>query len=300
MGRAGQAGRAGPVGQAGQARGGLGRVALLGTGLIGGSLAAALKRRGLASYIVGFSDGDAGQALAMGLIDAVADTPGQAVAGCDTVVLAAPVSVNCELLERIAPVLPAGVLLTDVSSVKMPIVSAALRHLGPALAGFVPCHPIAGSERSGPQAADADLFDGRTVILSPLPQGEPGKADRLEAVWRQLGARVVRLDAAEHDRVYGLVSHWPHAIAFALAAAVSRDGTSNELVGPGLLDLTRTAGSSPELWADILLQNAAPVLAAAEQVGRQAELIESAIRRRDRATLVGLFSEAAAWRRQAG
>ena len=282
------------------AQAGLGRVALLGTGLIGGSLAAALKRHGLASHIVGFSGGDAGQALALGLVDEVADTPGQAVAGCDTVVLAAPVSVNCELLARIAPDLPAGVLLTDVSSVKMPVVAAALRHLGAALPGFVPCHPIAGSERSGPEAADAELFQGRTVILSPLPQGEPGKAARLEATWRQLGATVIRLDPAEHDRVYGLVSHWPHAIAFALAAAVSRDGTSNHLVGPGLLDLTRTAASSPELWADILMQNAAPVLAAAERVGEQTRLVEAALRRGDRASLVALFAEAAAWRRQAG
>ena len=277
---------------------GLGRVALLGTGLIGGSLAAALKRHGLAAHIIGFSGGDADDALALGLIDEVADTPEQAVAGCDSVVLAAPVSVNCDLVERIAPALPAGALITDVSSVKLPVVAAALRHLGPALSGFVPCHPIAGSERSGPQAADAELFDRRTVVLSPLPQTDAGKVARLESVWRCLGASVVRLDAAEHDRVYALVSHWPHAIAFALAAAVAQDGASNALVGPGLLDLTRTAGSSPELWADILLQNASPVLAVADQVGREIERVRSAIEQGDRAALIALFSQAAAWRRQ--
>jgi prephenate dehydrogenase len=277
---------------------GLGRVALLGTGLIGGSFAAALKRHGLAARIVGCSDGDARQAQALGLVDEVVDDPGLAVAGCDTVVLAAPVSANCGLIARIAPFLPAGVLLTDVSSVKMPVVTAAVRHLGAALPGFIPCHPIAGSERSGPQAADAELFQGRTVILSPLPGSEAGKAAHLAAIWRQLGAVVIRLDAAEHDRIYGLVSHWPHALAFALAAAVAGDGVPRDLVGPGLLDLTRTAASSPELWADILLQNADPVLAAADQVGRQIGLIEAALRRHDREALVRLFGAAADWRRK--
>ncbi len=279
---------------------GLGRVAILGTGLIGGSLAAALKQGGLVSHLVGFSAGDAGQALSLGLIDEVAHSLEQAVAGCDTVVLAAPVSVNCELIARLAPHLRPGVLLTDVSSVKMPVVAAGLRHLGPALEGFIPCHPIAGSERSGPQAADPALFRGRIVILSPLPQSDERRTTHLEAVWAHLGARVIRLAPEEHDRVYGLVSHWPHAIAFALAGAVARDGASRDLAGPGLMDLTRTAASSPELWADILIQNAEPVLAAAGQIGRQTALVEAALRQRDRATLVNLFSEAAAWRKAAG
>lgn len=279
----------------------LGRVAILGTGLIGGSFAAALKRQGLASHIVGWSAGDARQAQALGLIDEVADDPVRAVTDRDTVILAAPVSVNCDLMAHIASALPAGVLLTDVSSVKLPVVAAAVRHLGPAaLAGFVPCHPIAGSERSGPQAADATLFEARTVIVSPLVQSDRSKVARLEATWQQLGAHVVRLDPAEHDRVYALVSHWPHAIAFALAAAVSQDGVPADLLGPGLLDLTRTAAASPELWADILLQNVDPVLRAADETGRQVRLIEEALRAGDRESLVHLFSEAAAWRQRQG
>jgi prephenate dehydrogenase len=278
---------------------GLGRVALLGTGLIGGSLAAALKQHRLASRIVGFSaGGDADEALALGLVDETAPTAEQAVAGCNTVILAAPVSVNCELMARIAAVLAPQALLTDVSSVKMPVVAAALLHLGPALPGYVPSHPIAGSERSGPQAADAQLFQQRTVILSPLPQSDPEKADRLEAVWRRLGASVLRMDPQEHDRVYALVSHWPHAIAFAVAAAVSQQGVAGGLVGQGLLDLTRTAGASPTLWADILLQNADPVLRAADQVGAQIEAVRKAVQRGDRQALIDLFRGAADWRRE--
>jgi prephenate dehydrogenase len=223
------------------------------------------------------------------------------VAGCDTVILAAPVSINCELIARIASVLPAGALLTDVSSVKMPVVSAARRHLAPAaLAGFIPSHPIAGSERSGPQAADGGLFRGRTVILSPLEQHEPAKVEQLASAWTRIGARVMRLSPEEHDRVYALVSHWPHALAFALAGAVSKSGIDDDLVGPGLQDLTRTSASSPALWADILLQNAGPVLNAADEVAADLAEIRTAIEGGDREALIGLFSRAAAWRRRLG
>jgi prephenate dehydrogenase len=215
-------------------------------------------------------------------------------------VLAAPVSVNCDLLARIAPVLTPGVLITDVSSVKMPVIDAALRHLGSALPGFVSCHPIAGGERSGPQAADARLFEQRTVILCPLPGSDAGRVARLEAVWQRLGATVLRMDPEEHDRTYALVSHWPHAVAFALAAAVSNGRIDDGLVGPGLLDLTRTAASSPALWADILLHNAGPVLRAADQVDAGMTAIREAIERRDREALIGLFSPAARWRRRLG
>jgi prephenate dehydrogenase len=236
----------------------------------------------------------------LGLVDEIADTAEAAVAGCDTVILAAPVSVNCELLARIGPFLSPGVLLTDVSSVKMPVVEAAMRHLGSALPGFVSCHPIAGGERSGPGAADARLFERRTVILSPLPASEPGRVARLEAVWQQLGAIVLRMEPEEHDRVYALVSHWPHAVAFALAAAVSNNRIGDGLVGPGLLDLTRTAASSPALWADILLQNAEPVLRAGDQVALQLASMRQAIEQRDRDTLIRLFTTAADWRRRLG
>lgn len=282
----------------GPAREGLGRVAVLGTGLIGGSFAAALRRHGLASCIIGFSAGDAARALELGLIDAVAATPEAAVAGADTVVLAAPVSANRELLQRIAPGLPGGVLVTDLSSVKTPVIQAARQSLGAALGGYVPSHPIAGSERSGPDAADAALFERRTVILSPLPESDAVAASRLEAVWTRLGGRVMRLDAAEHDRIYGLVSHWPHAIAFALAAAVAAEDVPGELAGQGIADLTRTAASSPGLWADILLSNAGPTLAAADRVRAQVTAIEAALRTGDRAALMAVLEAGARWRRK--
>ena len=279
---------------------GLGRVALLGTGLIGGSFAAALKRQRLAARIVGFSPDDAQAALQLGLVDEIADSAQVAVSGCDTVVLAAPVSANIALLAQIGAALPPGALVTDVSSVKLGVVEAARRHLGDALPGFVPSHPIAGSERSGPQAADADLFVDRTVILSPLETSEPAKVARLEQIWQRCGAMVRRLSPQEHDRVYALVSHWPHALGFALAAAVAGNRVDNDLVGQGLLDLTRTAASSPELWTDILLQNARPVLQAADLVAEELGSIRDAVERGDRSALTALFARAAAWRNRVG
>jgi len=279
---------------------GLGRVALLGTGLIGGSLAAGLKRHGLCDRVVGYSAGDAARALELGLVDEVATSPEAAVAGCDTVVLAAPVSANCELLARIAPVLGGDVLVTDVSSVKMPVVAAAREHFGSHLPRFIPSHPIAGGERAGPEAADPSLFEGRVVILSPAGEADAAMLARLAAAWERLGAQVMRLAPDEHDRVYALVSHWPHAIAFGLAAAAARENVPQGLVGPGFADLTRIAASSPQLWADILLANAEPALAAAASVRRETEAIEAAVRAGDRATLIGLLEAGARWRNGLG
>ncbi|NLD53710.1 MAG: prephenate dehydrogenase [Burkholderiaceae bacterium] len=276
---------------------GLGRVALLGTGLIGGSFAAALKRHGLCLDVVGYSTGDAARARDLGLVDEIAASPEAAVAGCDTVVLAAPVSANCDLLERIASSLRAGMLVTDLSSVKMPVVRVARERLGQHVARFVPSHPIAGSERSGPEAADASLFEDRAVVLSPLPENDADAVALLAAIWERIGARVMQLPADEHDRLYAQVSHWPHAIAFGLAAAVGRDDVPAALVGPGLADLTRTAASSPELWADILLSNVGPALAAAARFRQEMKAIESAMRRGDRDALVALLEAGARWRR---
>lgn len=275
------------------------RVAVIGTGLIGGSFAAALRKRRLAGRVVGHAPDDAAAALAAGLVDEVAPTVAAAVGGADLVVLAAPVSVNAGLLPAVAQALGAGALVTDVSSVKGPIVAAARAALGAAAARFVGSHPIAGSERSGPAAADAALFAGRTVVLSPVPETAPQTLARVDALWRALGATTLTLEAAEHDRIYALVSHWPHAVAFALAgqlAAALPPGGGDALAGAGLRDMTRIAASSPGLWADILLQNAEQALAAADGFRREAARIEAAIRDGDRDALVALIAAAAQWR----
>ena len=278
------------------------RVAILGTGLMGGSLAAALGARLPAVHRVGYGlEPDLSQARARGLFDETADTVADAVRGADLVVLAAPISVNCALMAEVVGHLSPNALLTDLSSVKGPVVAALQAavaqqerrtvaereaHAGPdsatgpgaaaaevssggpgVLARFVASHPIAGSEKSGPDAADAALFVGREAVLSRLPATAPDTVARLEALWRCVGARVSHMTVGEHDRVFALVSHAPHAVAFAVAGAVAVDGASpgrpdaagqdagadkavrdggeeapiraGDHAGPGLLDLTR-------------------------------------------------------------
>lgn len=274
------------------------RVAIVGTGLIGGSFAAALKRAGAARHIAGYSRTDGARALAAGLIDELAGDPAAAVTGADLVVLAAPVSVNVRLLTTLAPVIAPGAMLTELSSVKAGVAEAATGSLGARLGRYVPTHPIAGGERKGPDAADAALFDDRLVILSPLPSSEVEVVERFDDLWRQLGARTRRLDVATHDSLYAAVSHWPHVAAYALAASIAArlpvDG--GEFVGPGLRDLTRIAASDPTLWADIVLANSAQVLDCAEGFAIELERIREAIVAGDRDGLVEAFGRGASWR----
>ena len=283
------------------------RAAIIGVGLLGGSLAAALKAGGHAQWVVGIGRDDSiGRCVGLGLIDeAVAvrgEQPGalvRALSGADLVVLAAPVSVNAALLPQLADGLAPDAILTDVSSVKAPVVAAARTSLGERLSCFVPSHPIAGGEKTGPEAARADLFGGRLVVLSPLAESDPSRVARLQALWQALGSQVRLLDPAEHDRIYALVSHWPHAVAFALAGAVAADpAASAGFAGPGLIDQTRTAASSPELWADILLANRDASLIAAAAVRRESDRIEAALRAGDRRALIDCMAPAAAWRRK--
>lgn len=322
------------------------RVAILGTGMLGGSMAAALRERHSKTELIAYGvEPDVSRAMAMGLFDRQAVSVADAVAGADLVVLAAPISVNCALIPEVMAHLPADAVLTDVSSVKGGI-EAAMRQaagapsrqsqqqsqprsrsaarprgqtspdvppsqsLQPApsalsgsdvLARCVLSHPIAGSEKAGPDAGSARLFAGRSVVLSALPESSPGVVERLAALWRQLGARIDRMTVADHDRVFAKVSHWPHAMAFALAAAVGADRgapPAGSHAGSGLLDMTRIAASSPTLWADILLHNRDYSLRAADAARTQLTAVEEALRAGDRERLTELFALGAAWRRR--
>lgn len=339
------------------------RVAILGTGLMGGSLAAALGARLPAVHRVGYGlEPDLSQARARGLFDETADTVADAVRGADLVVLAAPISVNCALMAEVVGHLSPNALLTDLSSVKGPVVAALQAavaqqerrtvaereaHAGPdsatgpgaaaaevsgvgagvvpgvgagtgsayrgdsggpgVLARFVASHPIAGSEKSGPDAADAALFVGREAVLSRLPATAPDTVARLEALWRCVGARVTHMTVGQHDRVFALVSHVPHAVAFVMAGVVANDlGASavgeepvraGEHAGPGLLDMTRIAASSPALWADILIQNRVPTLAGLAALASRLHALAVTLRAEDRAALTALLARGADWRR---
>jgi prephenate dehydrogenase len=277
-----------------------GRVAVLGVGLIGGSVAGALRQRRLAAEVVGYAPGDgAREAQALGLIDSAAGDVGSAVAGAELVVVAAPIPAIAGLLAAAAPALAPGAVVTDCASTKASVVEAARHALGEAFERFVPGHPIAGAERHGPQAARANLFEGALAVVCPQPATRTQAVDAVCAMWAALGARLVTMDAAQHDAVFAEVSHWPHAVAFALCGAIAAGGNAlaaRQFAGAGLRDTTRIGASSPTLWADILLDNRGEVLDCARRFGDELDAVVGALRAGDRDELVRRFEAASRWR----
>ena len=276
-------------------------VSIVGTGALGGSVAGALRARGLARRIRGLDPQHAQMALDAGLIDEVCTDVPALLAGADLVVLAAPVSVNCALVAD--PAMKAGLgpqaCLTDVSSTKSSMVAAALAGLGERRGRFVASHPIAGSDRSGPGASRADLFDGRALLMCPTPECDADVVQKVEAMWCALGARVAHMSPHHHDLLFAEVSHWPHAVAFALAASIGegpRADDARRYHGAGLRDTTRVGGSPAGLWAGILLDNREPVLAAAAAFRAELDRIESALREGDREALVQALARGERWR----
>ncbi len=241
------------------------RVAVLGVGLLGGSFALAARRAGLAQEIVGYSKSPSTirAAIAARVIDRGADSALQAATGADLVVLAVPVAAIGPLLQQIRHGLGDSALLMDVGSTKADVADAAQRALGKAALQFVPCHPIAGSERSGVQHAQATLFDGRRAIVTPLDANPESFVDAATQVWESLGAVVSVMDPRQHDAAFAAVSHLPHLLAYAYVYAVARQqhgATFLQLAGPGFRDFTRIAGSDPTMWRDIFQANSAEVL----------------------------------------
>lgn len=233
------------------------RLAVLGLGLLGGSVAAAAKERGLAREVVGAARRPAPleRALAAGLVDSVA-TPADAVVGADLVVLGTPVGAMPALLADVAEGLSPGCLVTDVGSVKE-AVTRVLPGLLPEGVEFVGSHPMAGSHLRGPDHARADLFDGAACVVTPLPGQSEASVERIESFWRALGARVTRRAPDVHDEHVAWVSHLPHLVAFAYAAALeAAPERAGELAGGGFRDFTRIAQSDAEMWGEILSSNA--------------------------------------------
>ena len=247
------------------------KLALVGIGLIGGSIALAARRAGLAEKIVAATRRaeTAGAANRLKLVDHCGTDLAAACQDADLVIVCTPVGACGEAARAIAPVLPPGCILSDVGSVKQAVI-AAMRPYVPPGVHFVPAHPVAGTENSGPEAAFTELFDGRWTILTPLPDSEPAAVDRLDAFWKGLGSLTQRLDPADHDRILAITSHLPHLIAYSIV------GTADDLGGHlnsevlrfaagGFRDFTRIAASDPTMWRDIFLNNKEAVL---EVIGR--------------------------------
>lgn len=232
------------------------KVAIAGPGLIGGSMGMALRKRGLAETVVGIGHRQQSldKALSVGAIDRAALDPAQGVEGADLVVLATPIGPFPELMAKMAGAISPEAILTDVASSKVrvvEIVSSALQER-PDVA-YIPTHPMAGSEQSGPLAASADLFEGSICIITPLTNTFPESKSLITRMWAALGARVVSMTPQAHDRAVARMSHMPHLVAAAILAAL--DEADMSLCGKGLLDTTRVASGSPELWMDICRTN---------------------------------------------
>jgi prephenate dehydrogenase len=279
----------------------LGRLAVMGAGQIGGSVALAARAAGAVSEVVAWSRTreKLERAQALGIIDRSATSAAEAAKGAALVVLAAPVRSLGELAAEIAPALEPGAIVFDVGSVKATAIAAVEPKLP--VGAFVACHPIAGTERVGPDAASPLLFEGKRCVLCPTPKSREENVAVVERLWTAMGAEPVRMDAELHDRVLGAGSHLPHVAAYALAAtlgAISGDAIEalRRLPTPSLRDTTRVAASSPAMWRDIFLDNRAEVLPLIEALGRQIEALRAAIAASDGKRIEKLLDDGKAGR----
>jgi prephenate dehydrogenase len=255
------------------------QLGLIGCGMMGGSFALALRRAGLVKRIIGYSKSPSTTELAkrMGVIDDAAESALLAVSGSDIVLLAVPVSATESTFRAIRHLVEPGVLFMDVGSTKRDVVDAARRALRDRISSFVPAHPIAGKESAGIRNADAALYTGRQVILTPLAQTRPELVQRATDVWSAVGAQVLKMTAENHDAAFAAVSHLPHLLAFAYFSAVVNQPAGRDflsLAGPGFRDFTRIAASSPEIWRDILVANREEVLKQAQHFKTALEALE--------------------------
>lgn len=259
------------------------QLGLIGCGLMGGSFALALKRAGLVQRVLGYSKSPTTteRARKLGVIDAAAESALLAVAGSDIVLLAVPVAATESTLKAIRHLVEPGMLVMDVGSTKRDVVDAARRVLRERVNHFVPAHPIAGKESAGIQHADAELYRGRQVILTPLPQTDARTLQKATDAWAAVGAQVLRMSPEDHDAAFAAVSHLPHLLAYAYFSSVSKQPAGEDylaLAGPGFRDFTRIAASNPEVWRDILSANREEVLKQSQLFRHALEAFELALR----------------------
>lgn len=279
------------------------RLCLIGVGLIGGSIALAARNRGLAGAIVGV-DADArnlDRARARGVIDAGFVDIEEAAAGSDFVVIATPVGSVETVLRKLRQVWVEGAVYTDVGSTKSSLVADAERTFGRVPRNLVPGHPIAGGENSGVDAAVADLFQGRRVLLTPVPVTDPGALQRVRGFWEGMGARVAETTPRHHDEILAATSHLPHVLAFVLTEMLGRRDEQQEIFGyaaGGFRDFTRIASSDPRMWLDICRANRDQILPLLAQYRAALQQAEDMLATDQAEALLGLFTAAKAARQR--
>jgi prephenate dehydrogenase len=259
------------------------QLGVIGCGLMGGSFALALKRNGLVKRVVGYSKSPSTteRARKLGIIDVAAESALLAVAGSDIVLIAVPVAATEGTFKAIRHLVEPGVLFMDVGSTKRDVVDAARRVLRERMPAFVPAHPIAGKEVAGIQNADAALYSGRQVILTPLPQTTPELVQKATDVWSAIGAQVLKMSPENHDAAFAAVSHLPHLLAFAYFSAVTHQPAGRDflsLAGPGFRDFTRIAASDPSIWRDIFIANREELLKQSQRFRHTLDALELVIK----------------------
>lgn len=278
------------------------KLVIFGVGLIGGSVALALKRAKAAPHIAGVGRAGAGHsdaslqaALDLGVIDTAETDAAKALANADMVMIAAPVAQTPDILKIIAPHLNSKTIVTDVGSTKSDVIQHALAILGKNVAQFVPGHPIAGAEKSGVTAARADLFDGKNVVLTPTENTSSQALEAVRKLWETAGAHVCAMSANSHDGIFAAVSHLPHLLAFALVDEIASRPNAAQLFGfaaGGFRDFTRIAGSSPEVWRDISLANRESLLSEISAYQDELVKLKTLLENHDGAGLQALFERA--------
>jgi prephenate dehydrogenase len=277
------------------------RVAIIGVGLIGGSFSLALKEKKLCGHVVGVGRSAANlqTALERGVIDSIEPDVSAAIRGADLVMVATPVAQFPGVMQALEKFLKPGAIATDAGSTKRDVVATARAHLGAKIAQFIPVHPIAGAEKSGAAAANAALFRGRRLVLTPLEENRKQDLESVAGLWTAMGARVSRMTPEEHDQVFAAVSHLPHLLAYALVDDVSKRPNSAQLFGyaaGGFRDFTRIASSHPEMWRDICVANRDQLLRELSSYSGELEKIRKFLEANDAASLEKLFTEARAAR----
>ena len=280
-----------------------GKVTVIGLGLIGSSICHAAKRGKLAGKLIGFDASDAVRARAreIGFADVIEDGLAASVADADLVILCSPVGSYKQIAQQIAPHLKPGAILSDVGSVK----GAVLKDVSPFVpAGvhFIPAHPIAGTEFSGPDAGFASLFDGRWAIVTPPPGSDAAAVEALKAFWQGLGSQVDVMDAGHHDLVLAITSHLPHLIAYNIVGTAHdleavTEGEVIKYSASGFRDFTRIAASDPTMWRDIFLNNRDAVLEVLGRFNADLDVLKRAVEKGDGQTLFDLFTRTRAIRK---
>jgi prephenate dehydrogenase len=273
------------------------RLAIIGVGLIGGSLSLALKKAGAVEDVIGFSRTDSvrDEALKLGVIDRAANSVADAVKDADVVFLAVPMTAMASVLSELSEHVSSDAIITDGGSAKAQVVDVARKALGDKFSQFVPGHPIAGTEKSGPSAAFAELYQNHRVVLTPVEETNTTALEQVRTMWQSTGAEVFDMNVKHHDDVLAATSHLPHILAFNLVGMLAERDDCDEVLryaAGGFKDFSRIASSDAVMWRDICLTNKNAILELLEEYQNGLKQLEQAIRNQDGDTLKSVFERA--------